>query len=222
MGEGGADGSNVEVINIPLAQEDELADIPAAMREVVAAEIAAFRERSNQRDMERLRREEEFEEMERLRNGAPHPSRNDSPPPRSAPAASSVPKGPSGGQGRSMAFINGGTDSDYKEGGDTDTSDNELHRRQLAKQAAEDDKQYLEAERKWSTESASEPLPWSEKRIATRPRPRACRGGWRSSRSVRRRGTTSGNSAARATCTTETTPRGFGARPGPGGRGGAG
>ncbi|KAK2066645.1 hypothetical protein P8C59_000441 [Phyllachora maydis] len=110
-------GENVEVINIPLAQEDELADIPAEMREVVAAEIAAFRERSNQRDLERLRREEEFEEMERR-------------------------------QTRGVEFVNGGANG-HRDDDDTDASDDELHRRETNKREAEEEKLYLEAERKW-------------------------------------------------------------------------
>jgi hypothetical protein len=156
MGEG-ANGGNVEVVNIPLAQEDELADIPAEMREVVAGEIAAFRERSIRRDMERLKREEEMEEMERQRNGVPRPSRLDSPPqgagsnniplgPRGVPNAPSGPRG----QGR-IDFVNGGTTNGYstREEDDTDASDEELNRRVLAKKAADEEKIYLEAERKW-------------------------------------------------------------------------
>ena len=83
-------GDNVEVVNIPLAVDDELADIPAEMRETVAQEIAAFRDRSNRRDMERLKREEEMEALERQRNGAPRPSRLASPGP-------SIPNGPAAG-----------------------------------------------------------------------------------------------------------------------------
>ena len=153
-------GDAVEVINIPLAQEDELADIPAEMRETVAAEIAAFRDRSNQRDLERLRKEEEFEEQERLRNGAPRASRMDSrmdspPPTGNVPVGPrGVPNAPSGPRGRErgMDFVNGGIsngNSFYREDDDTDASDEELHGRELAKQRAEDDKLYLEAERKW-------------------------------------------------------------------------
>jgi len=155
MGEG-AQGENVEVINIPLAQDDELADIPAEMREVVAQEIAAFRERSNRRDMERLKREEELEEMERLRSGGPRPSRLDSPSaggsnqiplgPRSVPNAPSGPRG----QGRGVDFVNGGSTNGYsREDEETDASDEELHRREMARQKAEEDKLYAEAERKW-------------------------------------------------------------------------
>ena len=162
------DGSNVEVVNIPLAQEDELADIPAEMRETVAAEIAAFRERSIQRDMERLKREEELEKMERNRNGAPRPSRLASPPPSNSNniplgPRGGVPNAPSGPKGqkselgkdynRSVSFVNGGTTNGglaYNREDDEDpASDEELERRRTAKQNAETEKQYLDAERRW-------------------------------------------------------------------------
>lgn len=82
---------DAEVVTIPLTVDDELSDIPAEMRETVAKEIAAFRDRSTRRDMERLRKEEELEAMERQRNlGQPRPSRLASPP-RAAPS------GPAGG-----------------------------------------------------------------------------------------------------------------------------
>ncbi|KAI4173162.1 MAG: hypothetical protein LQ343_003089 [Gyalolechia ehrenbergii] len=80
-----------EIVTIPLTVDDELSDIPAEMRETVAREIAAFRDRSTRRDMERLRREEEMEAMERLRaTGQPRSSRLASPP-------SAAPTGPAGG-----------------------------------------------------------------------------------------------------------------------------
>ncbi|KAL7929368.1 HAUS augmin-like complex subunit 6 N-terminus domain-containing protein [Trichoderma chlorosporum] len=152
---------NVEVVNIPLAQEDELADIPPEMREVVAGEIAAFRERSNQRDMERMQREEELEEVERRRNNTAR-SRLASPPRNSnnvplGPRGVSVPNAPAGPKGQNgsnrVAFVNGGvtnTDgSTRREDDDTDASDEELWRRREAERKAEDDKMYAEAERKW-------------------------------------------------------------------------
>ncbi|KAK4103395.1 hypothetical protein N658DRAFT_271559 [Parathielavia hyrcaniae] len=150
-------GENVEVINIPLAPEDELADIPAEMRATVAAEIASFRDRSNRRDLERLRKEEEFEEMERQRNGAPRKSRLESPPPGSSNTVPlgprGVPNAPSGprGQNRGVDFVNGGTTNGqlFRDEDDTDANDEELHERELAKQRAEDEKMYVEAERKW-------------------------------------------------------------------------
>ncbi|KAH7324746.1 hypothetical protein B0I35DRAFT_449633 [Stachybotrys elegans] len=161
-------GDNVEVVNISLAQDDELADIPAEMREVVAAEIAAFRERSNKRDLERLRREEEIEELERRRNGASRPSRLDSPPasanniplgPRGSIA--NAPSGPKGqnGSSRGMNFVNGGiSNTEYsinREDEDTDASDGEVYRRSQAKQKADEEKLYLEAERKWANRERS-------------------------------------------------------------------
>ncbi|KZL78977.1 rna-binding protein rbm25 [Colletotrichum incanum] len=157
----GNSGDNVEVVNIPLAQDDELADIPAEMREVVAAEIAAFRERSNKRDMERLKREEEMEEMERNRNGPSRPSRHDSPPPSNSnnvPVGPrnmhNAPSGPRGQNGtRTTAFVNGGISnadlSINREDEETDADDEELYQRELSKQKSEEDKMYLEAERKW-------------------------------------------------------------------------
>lgn len=150
MGE--ANGDNVEVVNIPLAQEDELADIPAEMREIVAGEIAAFRERSNKRDMERMKREEELEEQERERTNRPR-----SPPADSGstnniplgPRALQTPSGPKGQNGR-VAFVNGGVSgADILSEEDTDASDDEVNRRQLARQKSDEDKMYLEAERKW-------------------------------------------------------------------------
>ena len=87
----GAEQHNEEVVTIPLTVDDELSDIPAEMRETVAKEIAAFRDRSTRRDMERLRREEELEAQERRRNMAqPRPSRLASPP-------LAAPSGPAGG-----------------------------------------------------------------------------------------------------------------------------
>jgi len=84
-----------EIVTIPLSTDDELSDIPADMREMVAKEIAAFRERSNRRDMERLKREEEVEKMERERmaGGAGAGARVN----RLASPPISAPTGPSGG-----------------------------------------------------------------------------------------------------------------------------
>lgn len=166
----GQNGENVEVVNIPLAQEDELADIPAEMRETVAAEIAAFRERSIKRDMERLKREEELEAMERQRAAGNRPSRLASPPPSAGAGANNTPLGPRGvpnapsgpkGQktdlgkdyNRSVNFVNGGITNGGlslgREDEETDASDDELERRRAAKQDAETEKLYLDAERRW-------------------------------------------------------------------------
>lgn len=161
----GQDGAPAEVVTIPITVEDELSDIPAEMRETVAKEIAAFRERSNRRDIERLKREEEIEYMERARNAGSRPSRLASPP-GSAPSgpaggANGVPLGPrdrsaapapSGPKGfglqipkdyqNGVSFVNG-------EDEDTDASDEELERRRQEKEDAELEKQYLDQERRW-------------------------------------------------------------------------
>ena len=87
----GDEKTDAEIVTIPLSADDELSDIPAEMRETVAKEIQAFRDRSTRRDLERLRREEELEAMERRRNTAQsRPSRLASPP-------LSAPSGPAGG-----------------------------------------------------------------------------------------------------------------------------
>jgi hypothetical protein len=171
-------GDGVEVVNIPLAVDDELADIPAEMRETVAQEIAAFRDRSNRRDMERLKREEEMEALERHRNDAPRVSRLASPSPQ-------IPNGPSGGinniplgprgvpnapsgpklQGAQIPrdyqagvkFVNGsgtnGAAGDHvwinREDENDSASDEELERRRISKKGAEQEKQYLDQERRW-------------------------------------------------------------------------
>ncbi|KAM0321784.1 hypothetical protein ACHAQA_009880 [Verticillium albo-atrum] len=150
-------GENVEVVNISLAQDDELADIPAEMREVVAAEIAAFRDRSIKRDMERLKREEEMEEAERQRNNPQHRSRLDTPPadvPSGPRGMHNAPSGPRGANGtRSVSFVNGGVAnaefSINREDEESEADDEELQKRHLNKRKDDDEKQYTEAERKW-------------------------------------------------------------------------
>ncbi|TQV92839.1 rbm25 protein [Cordyceps javanica] len=155
--EDSANGEAVEVVNIGMTQEDDLADIPAEIREVVLKEIAAFRERSTQHDLERLRGEEEFEEQERRRNGASRPvaheGSNGTPlGPRGAPS------GPRAQNGNTASsFVNGGTENGgitYRDD-DTDASDEELNRRQLSEEKAETDKLYNEAERRWANRERS-------------------------------------------------------------------
>jgi len=169
-------GDNVEVVNIPLAADDELADIPAEMRETVSQEIAAFRDRSNRRDVERLKREEEMEALERQRNGAPRVSRLASPGPPTGPAGGSnniplgprgVPNAPSGPKNQGIQIprdyqngvqfvngsgINGAANGNVwinREEEDDSASDEELERRRVSKKEAEQEKQYLDQERRW-------------------------------------------------------------------------
>jgi hypothetical protein len=125
------DRANAEIVTIPLSTEDELAEIPEDMRDMVAAEIASFRDRSNRRDMEQLRREQEIE-AEGARNTS-RVNRLTSPPatapsgpgggsngiplgPRGERGVQGAPSGPRGYQGSQMprdyqagvSFVNGG------------------------------------------------------------------------------------------------------------------
>lgn len=166
-----------EVVTIPITAEDELADIPPEMRENVAKEIAAFRERSNRRDIERLKREEEIEAMERARNSGSRHNRLASPPASapSGPAGGSngvplggrdrgMPNAPAGPRGfgvqipkdyqKGVAFVNGGAMNggpayNDQEDEDSDADDEEIERRRQDKRKAEQEKQFLDQERRW-------------------------------------------------------------------------
>ncbi|KAK5075405.1 hypothetical protein LTR64_001613 [Lithohypha guttulata] len=158
---------NGDVLTIQLSADDELADIPAEMRETVAREIAAFRDRSNRRDLERLKREEEIEQQEKSRMMNGSRSRLGSPPATapSGPNSSSIPSGPRGaaptgpkGQAsgfpkdyvRGVTFVNGtGVSAASAFDDDTDASDEDLERRRQEKIQAESEKDYLDQERRW-------------------------------------------------------------------------
>lgn len=166
------EGVDGEIVTIPITVEDELADIPAEMRETVAKEIASFRDRSTRRDLERLRREEEMEQEERRRNGATNINRLASPPP-TAPGARAgtsnaipvgprdrsiqgAPLGPKGFQGvqvpqdyrQGVNFVStNGTNMEEDE--DNEASDGELETRRKQKREAELEEIYLRQERQW-------------------------------------------------------------------------
>jgi hypothetical protein len=178
----GADGENpgdenAEVVNIPLTAqtEDDLADVPEDMRATVAAEIRNFRERSNRRDLDRLRQEEELEQKERQRAAGSRLSRLASPP-RVGPAGSTngvplgprdrtaglsgAPSGPRGHRGQMPSdYVNGVTFvgangavngiSLNREDEDAEESDEELEARRRKRREDELEKQYLDQERKW-------------------------------------------------------------------------
>ncbi|KAJ5787096.1 hypothetical protein N7457_002086 [Penicillium paradoxum] len=174
-GEGDVEMKDGEVVTIPITMEDELADIPPEMRANVAKEISAFRERSTRRDLERLRREEEIESMERARNSGPRINRLASPPASapSGPAAGingiplgprdrHVPNAPSGPKAfgvqipkdyqKGVSFVNGGSlNGAYvkSEDEDSDASDDEIERRRKARHEAEEEKQFSDQERRW-------------------------------------------------------------------------
>lgn len=169
-----ADPDTGEIIMIPINGDDELSDIPPEMRETVAAEITAFRERSTRRDLERLKREEELEARER----ASTRTTRQASPPTSAPSgpavgSNNIPLGPRGvpngpkarQQGgfhgaqipkdyqNGVSFVNGNSAalSNYitREEEDSDASDEELERKRREKKEAEQEKMYLDYERRW-------------------------------------------------------------------------
>lgn len=163
-------GEDVEVAFVSLATgEDELADIPAEMREIVAAEIAAFRDRSNQRDRERLRKEEELEEQERKRSGrrASPPSSVPTGPggsngiplgPRAERGVQGAPSGPKGSQfprdyQGGVNFVNGGAINNgvyiNREDDDDSASDSELERRRKKKRDEEQEEAYKKQLARW-------------------------------------------------------------------------
>lgn len=173
----GKEGEDAEVVNIPLTQqtEDDLADVPEDMRATVAAEIRAFRDRSNRRDLDRLRQEEEMEQKERQRAAGSRLSRLASPP-RNGPAGSTngvplgprdrttgpsgAPLGPRGHRGQMPSdYVNGVTFvgangavngiSLNREDEDAEESDEELEERRRKRREEELEKQYLDQERKW-------------------------------------------------------------------------
>lgn len=167
------ESENVEVVNIAFSAEDELADIPADMREIVAAEIAAFRDRSNRRDQERLRREEELEAEERRksgRRGSPPPSAPTGPGgaggangvplgPRADRGVQGAPSGPKGSQfprdyQNGVSFVNGGAVSNgvqiKREDDEDPASDEELERRRVKKHEEELDEQYRKKLSQWT------------------------------------------------------------------------
>jgi len=155
-----------EVVAVPAAGEDELSDIPLEMRETVAAEIAAFRERSNKRDLERLRIEEEMEKAEKERSRGGRVNRLASPPP-TAPKGpggtnnipigprGNVPNGPRGFRGLQIPkdYINGVnfTQADNDDEGDENVSDEELEKRRQMTRDEELEKTYIEQEKRWLT-----------------------------------------------------------------------
>lgn len=170
-----------EVVTIPITIEDELADIPPEMRANVAKEISAFRERSTRRDIERMKREEEIESMERARNSGSRISRLASPPASApiGPAAgiNGIPLGPRdrnvlnaplgpkafGVQipkdyQKGVSFVNGGALNGVsidREGEDSDASDEEIERRRQDRLKAEQEKQFSDQERRWLSRERS-------------------------------------------------------------------
>ena len=163
-----------EVATLPVTLEDELSDIPAEQRAQVAAEIRAFRDRSNKRDLERLRREEELEQAERNRSRI---NRLASPPPsgpNGAPAGprGGAPTGPKGYRGAQLpndyvngvSFVGGGVNGYNREDEDAEESDEELERRRQARKNEELERHSLDAERIWQKKERTRSAAWSREK----------------------------------------------------------
>jgi hypothetical protein len=169
-------GDNPEVpyVTLNAEGEDELADIPEEFRVGIRAEIAAFRDRSIRRDLDKLRQEEEMEQKERQRAMGSRLSRLASPPRGVAGSANGIPVGPrdrttgpsgapSGPRGHrgqmpsdyanGVTFVgaNGAINgiSLNREDEDAEESDEELEARRRKRREEELEKQYLDQERKW-------------------------------------------------------------------------
>jgi len=120
--------------------EDELSEIPVEMRESVLKEIAAFRDRSNKRDLRRL----ELEEEESRRWNAPTQQRAGSP---------TIPSGPRGAPLGPRGYTGAQLPSDYRNGvaftndnhpsdDDTSASDSELESRRQSRLRAKADEHF--------------------------------------------------------------------------------
>ncbi|KAJ4291711.1 hypothetical protein N0V90_009606 [Kalmusia sp. IMI 367209] len=155
------EASEVVQIDISAGGEDDLSDIPAEMRETVAAEIAAFRDRSTQRDMERQRKEDEIANEQRPSEGrrGSLPGANGVPiGPRADRGVQGAPSGPKGSQfprdyQGNMKFVNGEAMINggfiNREDDDDSASDSELEQRRKKRRDAELDNAYERELNRW-------------------------------------------------------------------------
>jgi len=152
-----------EIVHIPIIEgEDELSEIPIEMRDTVAGEIASFRERSNKRDMERLRREEQIEAEQKknsktaklasVTNGPAHGANGIPIGPRER-GVQGAPIGPKGMQTQmtTTGFQAAPTVSIRftKEEEESDADDETIWRRRQDKLNIEIEKQFHDHERRW-------------------------------------------------------------------------
>lgn len=141
-----------EAGNVPASLDEELADIPAEQRATVAQEIKNFRDRANRRDLDRPRQEGENEELSHVRThnrlASPGPG-----PDNSRPGVAGAPSGPKGYRGAQLPSDHANGDSFVSANlsleDESEASDAELEKRRIAAKAEEQEKQYLDAERRW-------------------------------------------------------------------------
>lgn len=139
-------GAGVEAVEIPESLEDELADIPAEMRATVAQEIKNFRDRSNRRDQERLRLEEEVEAVHSRPNrlASPGPTTNGA-----RPGVAGAPSGPKGYRGAADNANGTAAAIVLPPEDESDASDTELERRRKAAHAQRQEEKFLDLEHRW-------------------------------------------------------------------------
>lgn len=158
-------GDGAEIVALPATGvDDDLSDIPADKRAMIAAEIAAFRNRSTLRDVERLKKEQEMEKAERERSSAarfsgPAFKRLATPPfqPPKGPASRSYATGEV--STASQPYHGAQIPKDYVDGvtfvqagnidDDSSASDTELERRRREDVDEKLEKRFLEQERRW-------------------------------------------------------------------------
>ncbi|KAK9431172.1 hypothetical protein V1505DRAFT_64465 [Lipomyces doorenjongii] len=150
------DGEDRDAPRIATGGDDDLTDLPPEQRVVVVKEIAAFRDRANQRERERIKREEEIEKQrleriqaEKRRNNAT----GESPVPPSMPAKM---RERSSGYGDPVAFSKGSSREEEDLSGlgpDAETlSDEALEERRREKREDDLEAKFIERERRYLRE----------------------------------------------------------------------
>ena len=154
------DELSAEVITIPLGNEDDLTDIPAEMREIVTAEIAAFRERSLQRDAQKLARHEAKGPAKGSDDIGYHKAQNSSNLQRIALGSNKSPPTNLSVNPRKDDMLQAGSRSNTKFRPDNDVNDDEdydteefEHKTDLWEQT-ESEKLFIDTERRWLNREA--------------------------------------------------------------------
>ncbi|KAK9369218.1 hypothetical protein V1509DRAFT_621499 [Lipomyces kononenkoae] len=151
------DGEDRDAPRVAAGGDDDLTDLPPEQRAVVMKEIAAFRDRANQRERERIKREEELE-RQRLERIQTEKRRSDaaseSPAPPSMPAKM---REKSAGYGADHLTFSKGSTREEEDltglGPDAETlSDDALEERRRDKREDELEAKFIERERRYLRE----------------------------------------------------------------------
>ncbi|OLL21946.1 U1 snRNP-associated protein usp107 [Neolecta irregularis DAH-3] len=140
------------VITIPLSTSEELSDVPPEQRAEVAREIAKFRERSNRRELDRMRKEADAERQRELATRQRKAKNvaegvNNTP---LGPRGSGAPSGPAADRrGPKSNASNYSKHNLFPHESEEDVPDEELERRRKERQKADLDAAFAERERRW-------------------------------------------------------------------------